>query len=294
MNKFHREGIKHSSHIDHVIPDKTFTALCIRDSIEFIKQFPDSSIQLLVLDPPYNLNMAEWDNFTEYISWAKQWLNEIERVLLPSGNCVIFGGFQFQDIKRGDLLEIIHYLRHSSNLRLINLIIWYYKNGMGAHRFFSNRHEEIAWFSKTNKYYFDLDSVREKFDDNTLKTYLRDKRLNPEHLKKGKNPTNVWQIGRLNGNSLERVGHPTQKPKEVIRRIIRSLSYPGSLVVDLFAGSGSTGVVSIEEKRNCILVDNDKEMINCFKSLKNKKKCNYHSEILIDPEIKKLLKDNMI
>lgn len=86
---------------------------------------------------------------------------------------------------------------------------------------------------------------------------LKDKRLNPENTMKGKNPTNVWQIGRLNGNSKERVGHPTQKPVEIIRRFVKSLSYPGSIVLDFFAGSGTVGRVCLEEGRHCLMCDND-------------------------------------
>lgn len=103
---------------------------------------------------------------------------------------------------------------------------------MSAHRYFANRHEEIVWVAKTNNYYFDLDSVRVPYTDEQLKLALKDKRLNPENTKKGKNPTNVWEIGRLNGNSKERVGHPTQKPVEIIERLVKALSYPGSLVLD--------------------------------------------------------------
>ena len=90
-----------------------------------------------------------------------------------------------------------------------------------------------------------------------LKLALKDKRLNPENTMKGKNPTNVWQIGRLNGNSKERVGHPTQKPVEIIDRFIKSLSYPGSIVLDFFAGSGTVGRVCITEGRHCLMCDSD-------------------------------------
>jgi site-specific DNA-methyltransferase (adenine-specific) len=136
---------------------------------------------------------------------------------------------------------------------------------MSAHRYFANRHEEIIWLTKTDKYYFDLDSVRVKYDEKELQLALRDKRLIPENVMKGKNPTNVWEIGRLNGNSLERVGHPTQKPLEIIRRIVKSLSYPDSIVLDFFAGSGTTGRVCIEEKRNCIMCDKDPKSQGYFK-----------------------------
>ena len=100
--------------------------------------------------------------------------------------------------------------------------------------------------------------------EETKKIYRRDKRLNPESIEKGKNPTNVWEIGRLNGNSIERVGHPTQKPLEIIRRLVKGLSYPGSTVLDFFVGSGTTGRICIEENRNSILVDNDKISLKYF------------------------------
>ena len=81
---------------------------------------------------------------------------------------------------------------------------------------------------------------------------------------KGKNPTNVWQIGRLNGNSKERVGHPTQKPVEIIDRFIKSLSYPGSVVLDFFAGSGTVGRVCIAEGRHCLMCDSDPASVDYF------------------------------
>ena len=270
MNKLKKDGLNHSAYIENEKADKTYHAFYVQDAVSFLKTLPDSSIQLILIDPPYNLDMAVWDTYSNYLDWAKTWLNEIERVLADTGNCVIFGGFQFQSLKNGDLLEILHHLRHNSQLMLVNLVIWYYKNGMSAHRFFANRHEEAIWLAKTKKYYFDLDSVRIPFDEETKKLYQRDKRLNPESLEKGKNPTNVWEIGRLNGNSLERVGHPTQKPVELIRRFIRGLSYPGSIVLDFFAGSGTTARVCIEENRHSIMVDTDPKLTDYFaKHMKN-------------------------
>jgi site-specific DNA-methyltransferase (adenine-specific) len=244
--------------------EKTLHSIYIEDAVSFLKRVPDSSVQLIILDPPYNLNMDVWDSFSNYLDWARAWLDQIYRVLSDTGNCVIFGGFQFQDLKHGDLLELLHYVRHKSDLLFVNLIIWYYKNGMSAHRFFANRHEEAVWLAKTKDYYFDLDSVRIPFDEETKRMYRRDKRLNPASIEKGKNPTNVWEISRLNANSKERVGHPTQKPLEIIRRFVRALSYEGSIVLDFFAGSGTTGRVCIEEGRHSILVDSDKRLADYF------------------------------
>lgn len=132
-----------------------------------------------------------------------------------TGNIVIFGGFQFENPNRADLLELVHYIRNHTEFKLVNVIIWYYKNGITARRFYANRHEEIMWFAKSKKYTFNLDDVRFKYDDETLELYKKDKRLKLESLLKGKNPTNVWEISRLNSNSQERVRHPTQKPQQI-------------------------------------------------------------------------------
>jgi len=288
IKKMQKDGVKHSTAVDHVDVNKTINAIFIEDAVAFLKKIPDDSIQLILIDPPYNLFMQmakldkegrkeglddsiSWDSFENYMEWAKLWLDHIYRILSPSGNCVIFGGFQYQDLKKGDLLEILHYTRHKTDLRFTNLIIWYYKNGMTAYRYFANRHEEAVWLTKTKKYYFDLDSVRVKYSEKQKKVALRDKRLIPENVEKGKNPTNVWEIGRLNGNAKERVGHPTQKPLEIIRRCVKSLSFEGSIVLDFFAGSGTTGRVCIEENRHCIMVDNDEATLKYFKKhLENK------------------------
>ncbi|MCD8296804.1 MAG: site-specific DNA-methyltransferase [Prevotella sp.] len=269
-----RDGIKHSTCVNIPNFNKTYHAIYIQDAITFLKNLPDSSVQLILIDPPYNLDIDYWDTFSNYIEWAKQWIDEIYRIMTDNGNCVIFGGFQFQDMKRGDLLEILYYIRHYTKLRLVNLVIWYYKNGMSAHRYFANRHEEAIWLSKTKKYFFDLNAVRIPYDEDSKKLAFKDKRLIPENIEKGKNPTNVWEIGRLNGNSAERVGHSTQKPTEIIRRFVKSLSYEGSLVLDFFAGSGTTGRVCIEENRHSIMVDKDSSLKGFFKKHREKMNVN--------------------
>ena len=264
MNALKKSGKKHRADIQPIGVEKTIHALFIQDAVEFLKTLPDQSVQLVLIDPPYNLDLDYWDTFDNYLQWAKQWLDELYRVMAANANCVIFGGFQYQDLKKGDLLEILHYTRHQTKLRFTNLIIWYYKNGMSAHRFFANRHEEAVWLTKSKDYYFDLDSVRVPYDEASKKLALRDKRLIPENIEKGKNPTNVWEIGRLNGNSTERVGHPTQKPLEIVRRFIRSLSAPGAIVLDFFAGSGTTGRACLEEGRHSILVDSEEKLVAYF------------------------------
>lgn len=265
LNKARKDNnIKQKTAKDFVKPTESIVNLTIMDCCDFLKKLPNESVQLICIDPPYNLELAGWDIYDNYIEWASKWIDEAYRVLSPNGSMVIFGGIQFREVKSGDLIDIIQYVRHNSKFKLINTIIWYYKNGMSAHRYFANRHEEAIWLAKTNDYYFDLDAVRVPYSEEDLKLALKDKRLNPENTVKGKNPTNVWQIGRLNGNSKERVGHPTQKPVEIIERFIKSLSYPGSVVLDFFAGSGTVGRVCVSEGRHCLLCDNDNSSIGYF------------------------------
>jgi len=261
MNRLRKNGLLHSSARTATAPKAGPTShiVAVGDCLDALCRIPDQSIQLVICDPPYNINVAAWDDHAQYVNWAGEWIGEVERVLKPSGNFVLFGGLQYQgEAGSGDLLSLMSFMRAHSKMGLTNLIIWNYPNGMSAQRFFANRHEEIAWFAKTPKYYFDLDAVREPLDSERLEIYKRDKRLNPESLAKGINPTNVWRIPRLNGNSKERVGHPTQKPKALIERLVRALSYPGSTVLDFFAGSGVTAAVAIETRRHSISSDVDK------------------------------------
>ncbi len=260
MNSMNRDGETHSSVKNITIekPKITQHVIQVVDCLQLLSKIPDDSVQLIVCDPPYNIKLADWDSFDDYLDWASNWLQQAERVLSPTGSIAIFGGLQYQgEAGSGDLLTVVEYLRRYSNMLLVNLIVWNYSNGMSAQRFFANRHEEIFWFAKTRKYYFNLDAVREPYEEDVLKSYLKDKRLNPETVKKGRNPTNVWRIGRLNGNSKERVGHPTQKPQAIIQRLVRALSYPGSTILDFFGGSGITTRVAIEEGRHSICGDID-------------------------------------
>jgi len=282
MNILRKKGSAHSSQKGILTQPiyKTYHSVLVTDCLDCLRRLPDESVQLIVCDPPYNIQMAHWDNHRDYIDWSARWLKESERVLSKTGNIAIFGGLQYQDeAGTGDLLSIINYMRINSRMRLANVIVWNYPNGMSAQRFFANRHEEIAWFGKTRKYFFDLDSVREPYDEVTKATYKRDKRLRPETIEKGRNPTNVWRIPRLNANSKERVGHPTQKPRAIITYLIRALSYPGSTVLDFFAGSGTTTRVAIEERRHSIAADIDPSLHDYLeRQLKN-----YNSQVGLFP-----------
>lgn len=233
------------------------------DCLKLFPKVQDNSVDLIISDPPYNVyensvvKMAyqrrkknvEWDQFDEnFGQFSMEWIDLSIQKLKPQGSLFIFGGVNYG--KGNDLIELIPILR--KKLHFVNLIVWHYPNGYGSRRFFSNRYELIAWFAKGKKYKFNLDNVRIPYDEQTLKTYLKDKRLRPENVAKGKNPTNVWTINHLNGNQKSRLAHPTQKPEEIIQRIVYATTDENDLVLDPFVGSGTTAKVCQELHRNCI------------------------------------------
>lgn len=292
MNALRKAGKTHrADEATAEVCTETFHAVVVADCLEMLRSLPDASVQLVVCDPPYNILMADWDQHSDYLSWARLWLDEAYRVLSDTGNFVIFGGLQYQgEAGSGDLLSILHDVRRRQLFRLVNMIIWNYPNGMSAHRFFANRHEEIIWLSKTSKYFFDLDAVREPFDEETKRTYMKDKRLRPDSILKGRNPTNVWRIPRLNGNSRERVGHPTQKPIALIERLVRALSYKGSVVLDFFAGSAVTTRVAMKLGRHSLSSDSDPNVLVYFgRHMENGQKPD-----LLDPHIPYRLLDESV
>ncbi len=98
MNLLRKKGFAHSS-VASLRPsasDCTIHLAVVTDCLELLKRVPDCSIQLVVCDPPYNINVAAWDDVVNYLDWAGQWIAEVERVLMPTGNFVIFGGLQYQ------------------------------------------------------------------------------------------------------------------------------------------------------------------------------------------------------
>ena len=102
----------------------TYHAVFRSDCLDLLKSLPDESIQLIVCDPPYNIQMADWDDYEDYLGWASDWMIEAKRVLAKSGNFVVFGGLQYQGEEGGgDLLSLIHYVRMKKLFNLVNLII---------------------------------------------------------------------------------------------------------------------------------------------------------------------------
>src|ERR1051326_5848329 len=120
MNALRKRGGSHASEllVSNEIPRKTVHSVITSDCNELLARLPDNSVQLIVCDPPYNIQLADWDNHTDYLAWASSWLSECERVLSITGSLALFGGLQYQgEAGSGDLLSLIAHLRKSSAMR---------------------------------------------------------------------------------------------------------------------------------------------------------------------------------
>jgi site-specific DNA-methyltransferase (adenine-specific) len=134
---------------------------------------------------------------------------------------------------------------------MVNEIIWDRKvpSMGGSTRKFSSVHDTIGLFAKSRDYYFDVDSVRIPYDPETKRARTRSIFVGKKWLEVGYNPKDLWSVTRLHRQDPERADHPTQKPLEIIERMVLASSPPEGMVLDPFMGSGTTAVAAVKHGR---------------------------------------------
>ena len=251
------ETIENYSFSDNKLKiNRTFTkdnliTLYLGDCLDFLKQIPDSSIQLIITSPPYNIG-KEYERKTDikkYVSQQNRVINECVRVLKNEGSiCWEIGNY----VNNSEIipLDILLYDCFKNNqLQLRNRIVWHFGHGLHCSKRFSGRYETILWFTKSDQYIFNLDNVRvpqkypgkKHFKGPNVGKYSS----NP----KGKNPSDVWDIPYVKNNHIEKTCHPCQFPISLVQRLILSLSNEHDIVFDPFLGVGSTVVAGIINRR---------------------------------------------
>lgn len=228
-----------------------------RDALNFIKDLPDDSIDLVVADPPYCLGKDYGNNSDkmqpeEYLNWTYSWVDKIIPKIKETGSFYIFLTWRYSP-------EIFSYIK--KKMTMINEIIWDRRvpSMGGSTRSFTSVHDTIGFFVKSKKYFFDLDAVRIPYDPETKKARTRSIFVGKKWLELGYNPKDLWSITRLHAQDPEREKHPTQKPLELINRIILSSSPEKGLVCDPFMGSGTTAISCILNNRFYIGSEINKE-----------------------------------
>ena len=235
------------------ILDKIYNEDCL---IGFDK-IPDNFIDLIVADPPYSLgkdygNDSDKMKPEEYLNWTYKWIDKVIPKLKDTGSFYIFLTWRFSP-------EIFSYMK--TKLKMVNEIIWDRKvpSMGGSTRSFTSVHDNIGFFVKKSNYYFDIDSVRIPYDPETKKARSRKIFEGAKWLEVGYNPKDLWSISRIHKQAPERENHPTQKPLEIIDRIIKSSSPENGIVLDPFMGSGTTAISCIKNKRKYIGFEINKE-----------------------------------
>jgi site-specific DNA-methyltransferase (adenine-specific) len=208
------------------------------DALQGLAQLPPGSMDLIVADPPYGLgkdygNDSDKLASVEYLDWTQKWLSLAIPLLKPTGSLYIFTTWRYSP-------EIFSFLK--TRLTMMNEIIWDRRvpSMGGSTRRFSSVHDTIGFFVCSSGYFFDVDAVRIPYDPQTKKARSRSIFVGKKWLEQGYNPKDVWAVSRLHRIHAEREDHPTQKPLEIIARMVRASCPPGGTVLDPFAGSGTT------------------------------------------------------
>lgn len=222
--------------------------LWLGDAVDWLRSLPPASVDLIFADPPYNIKKAEWDSFESqqaYVEWSMKWIEQAARVLKPEGSLYVCG---YSEVLADLKLPAMQYFEGC------RWLIWYYKNKANFGNDWGRSHESILHFRKSKKFKFNIDDIRIPYGRHTLKY--------PEHPQAessqygngrkhiwrphlgGAKPRDVIEVPTLNNGMAEKTPHPTQKPEELLRKIVLASSDEGDLVIDPFVGSGTTVVVA--------------------------------------------------
>jgi site-specific DNA-methyltransferase (adenine-specific) len=227
------------------------------DSLQWLPTLTDESVDLVFADPPYNLKKAEWDTFESqqaYIDWSMLWIKEAARILKPFGSLYIMG-----------FSEILADLKHPAckYFKSCRWLIWHYKNKANLGNDWGRSHESILLLRKSTNVKINIDRIRIPYGNHTLKYPAHPQAAtsqygNGKHRDhwmphpNGAKPKDVIELPTTCNGMQEKTRHPTQKPEELIRKLVFAASNQGDTIVDPFSGSGTTLVVAEQSGRQWI------------------------------------------
>ena len=252
------------------------------DNMDVLKEIESGSVNLVYVDPPFNTGKIQsrkrietvrsedgdrtgfqghtyktkvigeqsfFDIYDDYIRFLRDRIEETERVLASDGS--FFLHLDYREIHYAKVMCDEVFGRES----FINEIIWSYDYGGRSKSRWSAKHDNILWYAKDPK------NFTYRYDDIDRIPYMAPGLVGAEKAAKGKTPTDSWWHTIVSPNGKEKTGYPTQKPLGIINRIIRVHSNPGDVILDYFAGSGTTGIAALAERRKVILVDNNRQAL---------------------------------
>lgn len=250
------------------------------DCLSVLDKLEGNKFNLIYIDPPFNTNKVQKrgnisysDKFGKtsgtdqeqmnYENFIKSVCSKLYLKLTTNGSFFI----------QADYREI-HYIKVwldgiFGRASFMNEIIWAYDYGGRSKNKWAAKHDTILWYAKDPKnYIFNYDKMDRI-------PYAAPSLCGPEKAKLGKCPTDVWQLTIVHTNGKEKTGYPTQKPKTILDRIIKVHSNPGNNILDVFAGSGTTGERAELLGRHSVLVDNNPQAIKIMQDRFDKDKLPY-------------------
>ncbi len=262
---------------------KTTHKIVLGDALKVLKSLPDESVDLIFADPPYNMSkkkglgwkyskhitmQEEWDMFSkdDFFKFNREWLKECFRILKHGGSFWISGSFH-NIYQIGFMIQEFH-----PDIKINNSIVWFKPNAQPniSCRMFTESTEHLIWATKNG------DESKWKFN------YKWTKEIEDKINNKGKQTRNVWSIPLTSKKEKWAGAHPTQKPFELLKRIILCCTNEGDLVLDPFVGSGTTSAVAKYYGRNSIGIEVDKKYLEIIKKRLKKEQKTLSGE---EPEI---------
>jgi site-specific DNA-methyltransferase (adenine-specific) len=258
------------------------------DNLPYLKRIPDESIDLIYIDPPFNTGKSQGrtriktvraedgqgdrtgfggesyktielghsayaDAFDDFHAFLLPRLREAHRLLKPTGS--LYFHIDYREVHYCKLLLDDIFGRDN----FINEIIWAYDYGGRSKKRWPAKHDNILFYAKDAKQYtFNYEEVERI-------PYMAPGLVSKEKQERGKFPTDVWWHTIVATNGKEKTGYPTQKPMGVLRRVLQASANPGDVVLDFFAGSGTTGEAALERGCSFILMDENEEAIRVMK-----------------------------
>lgn len=212
-----------------------------KDCMKVFKEIPNESVDLIFTDPPFNIGKKydeykDTEDLFDYYAWCYLWIDECMRVLKKTGQIYIMNFPRH--------LAFLHQYMIKCGLKYLNWIAWVRNDNSpyAKKRGFKPNHQDILRFSKTDDFYFNWRGASRK------PIWDKDKRV-----KDLAGDWDTWSdITYVKGNSKEKKAHPCMLPEKLLRKIILTSSKEGDIVLDCFAGSGTTLVVAKQNKRKFI------------------------------------------
>ena len=222
-----------------------------QDNLEFMRSMPAEFFKLIVTSPPYNLGKSyeARSSIDVYIAMQERVIGECVRLLDDEGSiCWQVGNY----VDNGQIIPLdtlLYPVFRDLGLKLRNRIIWHFGHGLHCTKRLSGRYETINWWTKSDKYTWNLDPIRVQSKYPGKKHFKGPNAGKLSGNPLGKNPSDVWLIPNVKSNHAEKTIHPCQFPVELVERLVLAMTDEGDAVLDPYMGVGSSVVAALKHGR---------------------------------------------